>query len=221
LPPDYTSKKKWPVIVYLHGTEAFGSDGLLQTQGGLGDAIRKQADRFPCIVVFPQCRDKFRWVNDEMQERVLKALNQTVKEFNGDPQRRYLTGISMGGVGVLYIAAQHPGVFAAIVPIASRVVLAKLQSFAPLPEKVVSVIESQDPYQATASGLGKTPTWIFHGSADPVNPVTESRKIVEALKAVGGKVKYTEYEGVGHVCWDKAYTEPELLPWLFSQRLGK
>jgi predicted peptidase len=221
VPADKNPKKKRPIIVYLHGTEAFGVDGLLQTQGGLGDAIRKQAERFSCIVVFPQCREKTRWVNDEMEEQVLKALTRTVKEFNGDPQQLYLTGISMGGVGTWYIAAQHPGVFAAIVPIAGRIVLPKLSTFAPLPPKVATITDSQNPYQSIAYLLGKIPVWVFHGGEDPVNSVTESRKMVEALKAAGGNVKYTEYEGVGHVCWDKAYAEPELLPWLFSQPLSK
>jgi len=221
VPADSERKKKLPVVIYLHGTEAFGVDGLLQTQGGLGDAIRKQAARFSCIVIFPQCREKTRWVNDEMEEQVLKAVSQTVKEFNGDPQRIYLTGISMGGVGTWYIAAQHPGIFAAIAPIAGRIVLPKLTTFAPLPSKVVTITESQNPYQEIASRLGKTPVWVFHGSDDSTNPATESRKMVEALKEAGVNVRYTEYEGVGHVCWDKAFAEPELLPWLFSQRLSK
>jgi predicted peptidase len=51
-------------------------------------------------------------------------------------------------------------------------------------------------------------------------PVSESRRMTEALKAAGNAVKYTEYEGVGHNSWDKAYNEPEFPVWLFSQRLS-
>ena len=67
--------------------------------------------------------------------------------------------------------------------------------------------------------IGATPIWIFHGAADPTVPVTESQKMDAALKAAGADVRYTEYPGVGHNSWDKAYAEPELAKWLFEQRL--
>ena len=44
--------------------------------------------------------------------------------------------------------------------------------------------------------------------------------MVEALKAAGGNVRYTEYPGVKHDSWDKAYDEPELVPWLLAQKLS-
>ena len=72
---------------------------------------------------------------------------------------------------------------------------------------------------AVAAKVGKTPVWVFHGGADPVVPVTESRKMVEAIKAAGGSVRYNEYEGIGHNSWDKAYAEPEIFRWMLSQKL--
>ena len=78
---------------------------------------------------------------------------------------------------------------------------------------------SADPYTATARKIGKTPVWVFHGEADPVVPVTESRQMVAALKAAGGNVRYTEYPGVKHESWDNAYAEPDLFPWLLAQKL--
>ena len=60
---------------------------------------------------------------------------------------------------------------------------------------------------------------IAGGEADDSVPVEESRKMYAALQAAGANVKYTEYPGVGHKSWDKAYAEPELVPWLLSQRL--
>jgi predicted peptidase len=74
-----------------------------------------------------------------------------------------------------------------------------------------------DPYGAVAACVGKTPVWVFHGDADLAVPVTESRNMVEALKAARGDVRYNEYPGVGHNSWDKAYAEPELFSWLMSQ----
>jgi predicted peptidase len=78
-----------------------------------------------------------------------------------------------------------------------------------------------DLYAATATKIGPTPTWIFHGDGDKSVPVDESRKMNQAIKAAGGNVRYTEYEGVGHNSWDRAYAEPELLTWLLSQHLSK
>jgi predicted peptidase len=80
---------------------------------------------------------------------------------------------------------------------------------------------SDDPYAAVATKVGKTPVWVFHGNADPAVPVTESRQMVEALKAIGGNVRYNEYEGVGHNSWDRAYAEPEIFSWMLAQKLKK
>ena len=51
-----------------------------------------------------------------------------------------------------------------------------------------------------------------------VVPVTESRKLTEAIKARGGNVRYTEYPGMAHNAWDRAYWEEELFPWILAQR---
>jgi dipeptidyl aminopeptidase/acylaminoacyl peptidase len=67
--------------------------------------------------------------------------------------------------------------------------------------------------------VGKTPVWIFHGADDDTVPVEESRKMAAALRAAGANVKYTEYPGVGHESWDRAYAEPGLIDWLLAQHL--
>lgn len=74
-------------------------------------------------------------------------------------------------------------------------------------------------YAQVAKKIGKTPVWIFHGDADDTVPVAGSRKMNEALIAAGGNVKYSEYPGVGHNSWDKAYAERDLVPWLLSKSL--
>jgi predicted peptidase len=223
VPANYDPAEKWPIVVYLHGNNANGNDGLNQTEGGLGSAIRRHPERCPFIVVFPQCaRDAF-WVGP-MVEQALQALNQTVSEFNGDPQRLYLTGISMGGYGTWYTAIKHPGKFAAIVPICGGI-MPPMKLPVPLSVLVgpdlASLVESPDPHAAIAKVVGKTPTWIFHGAADTNVPVTDSRRMAAALKANGGNVRYTEYEDLGHEACEKPYADPELYSWLLTQRLGK
>ncbi|MGO9269706.1 MAG: prolyl oligopeptidase family serine peptidase [Terriglobia bacterium] len=219
VPPNWSKKQKWPVILFLHGAGQRGDDGLIQTEVGIGTAIRRHQDRFPAIVVMPQCRVKVWWLDTSMEAQALRALDDAMKEFKGDPARVYLTGLSMGGYGTWGLGAKATGRFAALVPICGGVVLpghvtAREPGMAPAEA-------TGDLYAATARGIGKTPVWAFHGSDDPAVPVTESRKLVEALKAAGGSVRYTEYPGVGHNSWEKAYAEPDLMPWLLAQRLGK
>jgi len=212
IPRDWTKKDKLPVILFLHGAGERGDDGIIQTEVGIGTAIRRFNARYPAIVVFPQCRKNVWWTEDSMQAVAIAALDSAAKEFNGDPQRTYLTGISMGGYGTWALAAKYPERFAALAPVCGGI-------RRPGTPQVVDT-EAPDPYAQAARKIGKTPVWIFHGGADPVVPPAESRKMNEALTAVGGSVKYTEYEGVTHNSWDKAYAEPELPKWIFEQKLA-
>ena len=143
-----------------------------------------------------------------MEAQILAALDASTKEFNGDPQRTYLTGFSMGGYGTWSIAARHPRRFAALV-----VVCGGIQW--PTPDKITR----EEPYMAVATEVAGIPVWVFHGNADRNVFVTESREMVKLLKGLNGDVRYTEYEGVGHESWDRAYNEPELPTWLFGHRL--
>lgn len=212
VPANWTPRRKWPVVLFLHGAGERGRDGLLQTEVGLGSAIRRNANRFPCVVVFPQCREGVWWSDPDMEAQAMRALEQSIREFNGDRSRIYLTGLSMGGYAVWRFAAKYPGKFAALVPICGGI-------RPPAGIHVPGLDQPDNPYESVARQVGRTPVWIFHGSEDPVVPVSESRRMVAALKSLGGDVRYTEYEGVGHNSWDRAYSEPELMPWMLSKRL--
>lgn len=214
VPHNWNKQQKWPVILFLHGAGERGADGLAQTDVGIGTAIRKNNERFPAIVVMPQCRKDVWWVEEKMMAQALTALELATKEFNGDRTRTYLTGLSMGGYGTWGIAAKQTGKFAAYVAICGGVRHPSRKDLT-----VVSA-EISEPYAFIAQKIGLIPTWIFHGDADTVVPPEESRKLHEALKAAGGNVKYTEYPKVGHNSWDRAYAEPELLKWLLEQKLA-
>lgn len=219
VPVDYARDKLFPVILYLHTVGDRGEDGLRPTQVGLGSYIRQDRARFPFIVVFPQARRDQIWTSD-MATLALKTLDNTIREFNADPARIYLNGVSLGGHGTWYVATLAPEKFAAIVPICGFVAFPRPDMPAErkaLLSKMNPFAQSMDPYMAVASKISKMSVWIFHGSADDVVFPDESRKMFEALKASKADVKYTEYEGVGH-SWDRAYTEPELVPWLLSRK---
>ena len=54
VPRQFERSDAWPIILALHGGGEYGVDGQSQTEVGLARAIRRRADRFPAIVVFPQ-----------------------------------------------------------------------------------------------------------------------------------------------------------------------
>jgi predicted peptidase len=219
VPADWDRHKKWPVILFLHGAGERGSDGLLQTDVGLAHAIRQNASRWPFVVVMPQCWKDNVWTEAAMEEQALKALEQSIKEFHGDRERVYLTGLSMGGYGSWDLAAKHPDSFAAMV-----VVCGGIRPPGGLPTLHVDVPgtpDAADPYQVIAARVARIPIQIFHGADDPSVPVEEAREMAKALRDRGANVKYTEYVGVGHQSWDPAYAEPELPSWLLAQSLDR
>jgi predicted peptidase len=217
LPRGYTKLRRWPVILYLHGSGERGDDNVRQLAIALPPLLVRDPSRYRAIVVAPQCLLDHEWVG-EMEEQALAALDQSVKEFRGDPRRVYLTGISMGGAGAWYFA-RHRGRFAAVVPICGEVTRQPDDPWPREPPRdVAAVLESADPFAALAARIGTTPVWAFHGDKDQVIPVEQSRKMVAALQAHHGNVRYTEFGGVGHNAWDKAYDDPALPVWLFQQR---
>ncbi|HXD86788.1 MAG TPA: prolyl oligopeptidase family serine peptidase [Urbifossiella sp.] len=198
IPASYDGKKEFPVILFLHGAgetkSGKGKGGKMPVEVGIGPAIKKQAKTFPFIVVIPRA-EGFGWgANTANAKRALAMLDETLKSYKTDPKRVSLTGLSMGGMGTFSIAAAHPDRWAAIVPICGRGDV------------------------KTAAKLKDIPCWCFHGDADSAVNVSGSRNMMEAIKKAGGSPKYTEYPGVGHNSWDKAYAEKELFPWLLEQK---
>lgn len=200
VPEDYSPKKKWPVILFLHGSGERGTDNKKQTAVGIAPAIRKDPSCCPAIVILPQCESKDRipvgaWAPTSPDgKRALAILDKVQAEYSTDDDRVYLTGLSMGGFGLYAIAADDPDRWAALVPICGGGKLSEAEKFA------------------------RVPLWCFHSSDDPVVPVTLSRTMVEALKKAGGQPRYTEYTDSGHKSWEPAYEDPELWKWLFEQK---
>jgi len=199
-----------PVILFLHGSGERGDDGAKQTTVGLGNAVRAYGDSFPAIVVFPQARAGESW-RGPMGERAMRALDATLAELPCDGARVYLTGISLGGSGAWHLALEHPRRFAALAPVCGWL------DPSALPATLRARGGSQgDAHDAAARALRHLPVWVFHGAADAVVPVERSRLMVDALRRAGADVRYTEYPGVGHDSWNRAYAEPELVPWMLA-----
>lgn len=212
VPRDYTDATAWPVILFLHGADERGSDGLRQTRVGIGAAVRADPARFPAIIVLPQAPADSSWTGPPARA-ALAALDATLRAWRTDPDRVYLTGISLGGHGTWYLAYRHPERFAAVVPVCGWISPGAVPRF---PAPVADT--ASHAFAAVAERLRSVPTWIFHGEVDDVVPVTESRAAAEALRAAGGDVRYTELAGTGHNSWDAAYGSAAFTDWLFAQR---
>lgn len=211
VPDDYDSKKDYPLLLFLHGAGERGNDNKKHIEvnnGIIRRIISSDNPEYDCIIVAPQCAENSQWVDTDWSKgsydqskvamsKYLKAthslLNELQKNYSIDSRRLYITGISMGGYGTWDYITRYPDLFAAAIPICG----------------------AGDPTKAEA--IKTMPIWAFHGDADGVVPVQGSRDMVEALEELDSPIRYTEYQGVGHDCWNNAYEEPELLSWLFDQ----
>ena len=203
--------KLWPVILFLHGRGERGSEGLWQTQIGLPAQVRDHPERWPFVIVMPQCPIPSHWTDSAGMAIAMAALDRESAEFHGDPERTYLTGLSLGGYGAWELARLYPHRWAAIAIFAGGIFWSyepdRWQESATLPAEY-------------AQALGRTPVWLFHGSDDNVVAPRQSELMYDALKASSGQVRLWLYQGLTHDCWTRGYNEPELPRWLLAHRLA-
>ncbi len=206
VPANYDKTKKYPLVLWLHGSAGRGDDNEKQITGGNtpGATIWTKPEnqaKNPAFVVAPQCPVGEYWTstNAELRpsgqmEMVVELLKDLQKQYSVDADRLYVTGQSMGGYGTWSIIAEYPEMFAAAIPLCGGGNVSK------------------------AKNLTKIPIWAFHGDADETVSVEKSRNMIEAIKKAGGNPKYTEYKGIGHAVWVPAFAETELVTWTFSQK---
>jgi predicted peptidase len=193
-PEGSDSKKKYPLVVFLHGAGERGKDNSAQLKHGVVNfASGENRKKYPCFLIAPQCPTGQFWSGKNTQ-LVLDLIAAVRKEFPIDEKRIYVTGLSMGGYGTWSLLAQKPELFAAGVPICGGGA------------------------ETDAPTLAKISIWAFHGDEDKAVKVERSRTMIEAIKKAGGKPKYTEYRGVGHDSWTATYRDPEMMKWLFAQK---
>lgn len=189
LPPGYAgSEKRWPLMLFLHGSGESGTNLAKVKAHGPPKVVESKPD-FPFVLVSPQSAGRG-WNPELLNE----LLDQILRDYRVDPDRVYLTGLSMGGFGTWSLAAAHPEKFAAIVPICGGG-------------------NTND-----ATKLAKLPIWVFHGAQDKTVPPERSKAMVEAIKAAGGDPKFTLYPEAGHDSWTATYNNPELYEWLLKQK---
>ena len=205
VPLSYVAPKEYPLMLWLHGAAGRGSDNLQQISAGnfLGTHVwttPENQEKFPAFVLAPQVSDTKMWARPHANtppvsiRLALEILDGVEKEYTIDLDRVHIAGQSMGGEGVWAALAARPGQFAAAVALCS------------------------DGFDDMIAPGAKVPVWIFQGTADVIVSIERARDWVAALRKAGGMPKYTEYPGVGHNVWEKAFAEPNLVPWLAANR---
>ena len=189
LPKGYKSQESWPLVLFLHGAGERGSDlELVKVHGP--PKLASQGKDFPFILISPQCPKDTRWE----PLRLLALVDDACERYRVDPERIYVTGLSMGGFGAWELAAYAPERIAAIVPICG----------------------GGKTYWAKS--LRSVPVWAFHGVRDKAVPLQYSVDMVEAVRKEKGEAKLTIYPEAEHDSWTESYDNPELFDWLLSHR---
>jgi predicted peptidase len=181
---------RYPLLIFLHGSGEAGADLEKLKVHGPPQLVSSHPD-FPFIVASPQARNSI----ERFDSSTLNAmLDELLRRLPIDPDRVYLTGLSMGGMWTYGWASQRPERFAAIAPVCG----------------------DWDP--ADACRLKDVPVWAFHGAKDDVVALAGDQAMIDAVKACGGSARLTVYPEVGHDAWTPAYADSELYRWLLQQR---
>jgi len=187
------STQRWPVLFFLHGKGERGDDLERARIAGVPEILGLYKSDLPFILIVPQCK----LTAPTWEIPGLDSLYEDVKRtYPIDTNRIYLTGLSMGGYGTWIWASAHPERFAAIVPIAGY------------------GLSRMNP-----CGMKELPVQAFHNTDDPTIKVSETRKIVQAIKACGGtQIYYRESPAGGHDAWSRVYSSKDIFSWMLSKR---
>jgi predicted peptidase len=194
LPKTYSAgKKKYPLVIYLHGGSQRGND-LSKLKGyGLPGLVSKGKD-FPFIIASPQCPADRYWSTENWFDSLYEEL---VSKYRIDTNRVYLTGISIGGFGTYITAMDHPDKFAALVALCGG---------------------CNDADTPRICSLSHIPIWAFHGTADNKIPISETERIVRGLQNCRGDIRFTRIPGAGHGIEYLYETKPEIYSWMLRHR---
>ena len=188
--PEKESTEKQPVLIFLHGKSLSGTDLNRVRRYGVLRAMDK-GRKIPAIVVAPQVA-KGNWNPD----KVLEVLEYVKINYNVDESRIYVCGMSLGGYGTLHFAGKHADKITAAVAICGGGNV------------------------SDGCKLATIPLWIQHGDIDYIVPMSESKKVVEAIKKCdeSADVTLTIIKGGNHGNVERLFHEDAMYDWLFKQK---
>jgi predicted esterase len=183
VPAGYDPKggKRYPLIVYLHGsasdeTNLAGVDYL-----GNGDFIE----------LAPRGRGPSNaFTRDHAQEDIEEAIAAVIQSYPIDETRIILAGFSMGGYGVYRTFYEHPARYKA------------LAIFSGHPDIASEYFPGEGhPNFLEEKNLGKfkgIPIFIFHGREDRNCPFAITQELAAKLERAGARVELVTEAGAGH-----------------------
>jgi enterochelin esterase-like enzyme len=203
VPKNYNPRKKYPLVIMLHGA---GSNHRLSLRRVFGKSNAQGETDIEATRYFPEWADVNYIVASPFvrgtagyqgipEKDVYDVVADVKKRFNIDEDRTYLTGLSMGGGGTLWIGLSRPDIWAAIAPVC------------PAPPR------GTDDLAANATNF---PVHLFQGDADPAVKPEGTRQWVKRFQDLGVNVTYKEYPGVKHDSWVQAYENEFIFGW-FNQ----
>ncbi|NHC15110.1 cellulose binding domain-containing protein [Motilibacter deserti] len=168
-------KALYPLVVTLHGAGERGPNNLTQITGNqLATAFAAPARQAkdPSFVLSPQVPSGLAWTTPSVQQALMETIDKVMAEYPVDPDRLYLTGLSLGGIGSFDILPKYPTKFAAAITVAAT------------------------GNTAVAPSLVDLPIWATHSVDDPtVNYTTGSLALINAIGAAGARTTFAEWAG--------------------------
>jgi predicted esterase len=183
LPQDYNPEKKYPLLVFLHGS---GQDE--QT------VLNKARSNGNFIEIAPFARDRYNCYDSESsQNDIIEAIEDVLLHFSGDKNKIVIAGFSMGGYGALRTFYQHPELYKGVAVFAGHPDLANEWLGAGHPNFL------EDQFLVSFS---KTPVFVYHGKKDGALPVSVAEELIQKLKSNGIPV-------IGRIIEDKTHEYPD------------
>ena len=201
VPPKYNPGTKYPLVLFWHGSGEMGTDNLVQLKdnGEYSFLTASNQAMHPLFYLLPQVSPYASYSEFQMLDWATNLLGYLKGQFSIDPDRFYVTGLSMGGFSTWAMLARYPDLIAAAIPMSGGLIYNSPSDF----------------FHSL-----RVPVWNFHAADDGNVPVSYSDAAISSLRSLGASVIYTRYQSGGHGIWSVAYSTPGLVDWIMAQRRG-
>lgn len=217
VPQDYDPSRSYPIVLFFHGSGETGNNNTSQVGNNINNLLANAKSR-DFFIYAPQLYEGGNAWNISVVDNAMRMVGNAMDDYNIDPSRLYVTGLSLGGGGTWTATSRYSGVVAAGMPIAGT-------AGAPATNYILN----------TTSRLVGMPMWVHHARNDGTVGVGLSRNQINAIrKADGNKpaltfptsgqyfyeengLRYTEYASGGHGIWSSIYNTPAVYDWMLAQ----
>jgi predicted esterase len=219
--------QRYPLVIFYHGQAERGTDNTKQVESNINYLFANANSSDPQKQFFlyaPQLPDSSGSWGQSFVDDTMRAVSGVMAHYNIDPERVYITGISLGGGAVRYAIGHYADIYAAAAPICG----------------VAGGNQNEIP-----NAVGKH-IWQLHAEYDGTVSSSNSRDHVNAIWAAGGypqqqfpltnnygapvyanwenktfieqnNLRYTEDKSANHFVWDAFYNDSRFYQWLLEK----